>query len=81
MPKKKKEIELSSQRAMLYLPEDAVKIKITAYVFMDDELKKVQRVLNMHDIQKAFKDADDNYIEDDDTFVLTEKGKFETRND
>lgn len=75
MSKKKKEIELKQQRAMIYLPEEAVSVKLVATVYVNGELKNAQRELGLKEIRQAFEDADKNYIEDDDMFALTNKGK------
>lgn len=69
------EIELQDHRAIITLPEEAVEATINIKVFHDGDLIKVHKVMNMGEIRQAFKKADDGYIDDDDTFVLTEKGK------
>ena len=69
------EIELSEKRAMVYLPENAVDITITCKVYENGELIEVNKQLKLSDIRAAFEDAEYNYIEDDDKFVITEKGK------
>lgn len=68
------EIELTEHRAMVYLPESAVKVVINATVFECGELHNVSKELSLEDIRKAFQKADDGYIDDDDVFVLTDKG-------
>ena len=70
-----KDIELSEKRAMVYLPENAVEININAKVYDNKELIDVLRTLNMQDIKRAFDLAEENYIEDDDVFELTDCGK------
>lgn len=69
-----REIELIGRRAMLYLPENTVHAELTLQVYEDGELIKVIKTLNLSDLRRAFEDAEHNYIEDDDRFVLTEKG-------
>lgn len=69
------EIELSQQRAMIYLPENAVEVTIICKVYEDGELIEVSNQLRLSEIRSAFEDAEDNYIADDDKFVITEKGK------
>lgn len=68
-------VEVKENRAMVYLPEDAVEVSINAVLYKDGELLKVQKVLNNNDIHKAFDDADRNYIEDTDMFITTEIGR------
>ena len=68
------DIELTEHRAMIYLPENAVEVEIRATVFHDSELVNVSRKMQLEDLRTAFRKADDGYIDDDDRFVLTEKG-------
>lgn len=68
------EVNLTEHRAMVYLPENSVEIEINCKVFNDGELLNVRKVLKMSDIRDAFRKADDGYIDDEDRFVLTEKG-------
>lgn len=70
----KKYIELCEVRSMIYVPQNAVEIKMNCQVYQDGELKSVVKTLNLQEIQKAIADAEKNYIEDDDVFYLTEKG-------
>jgi predicted transcriptional regulator len=35
----------------------------------------VGRTMDMEEIRTAFRKADDGYVDDEDTFVITEKGK------
>lgn len=72
-----KTVELSEHRAMIYLPEDACEITIDARVFHEGELIHVSKVMNMQEIREAYRKADDGYIDDDDQFVITEKGLAE----
>ena len=72
--KESRAIQLQEQRAMVYLPTDAVEIEINATVYQNGKLYKVSRKLSNKEIQQSFKDAEDNYIEDNDVFVLTENG-------
>lgn len=70
----KEEIELVSHRAMLEVPNNAVEARMLIKVFQDGELIEVSRTLDMDEIREAFRKADDGYIDDDDRFVLTDKG-------
>lgn len=71
----KKIIELAQKRAMIYLPEDAVEIEIIATLYKNGTITKVTSMISNAKIQKAFQDANDNYIEDDDSFYITERGE------
>ena len=68
-------VELTNHRAMIELPEDAVEVELNIKVFHEGELIIVTTTLSMSDIRTAFKKADDGYIDEDDRFVLTERGK------
>lgn len=70
-----KEFMLNEHRAMIYLPEDAVEVRVEAKVYHDGELITAQQILTMGDLREAFRKADEGYIDDDDRFVLTEKGE------
>ena len=67
-------VELTEHRAIIGLPEDSVSVEIRATVYKDNELVNVTKVLSMSDLRTAFRKADEGYIDDDDTFVLTDKG-------
>ena len=60
---------------MIYIPEHSVEITISAKVFENGKLINVEKVLTMGEVGDAIEDARLNYIEDDDKFVLTEKGR------
>ena len=70
-----KEIELDQHRAMVYLPENSVEVVLHAKIYMDGEIAEVATVMSMEEIREAFQKADDGYIDEDDMFYLTEKGK------
>lgn len=69
------EIELNEKWAVIGLPEDAVEVEITAKVYMNGEIAKVCKTLNMQDVRKAFQEAEDGYIPSDAVFRLTDKGR------
>ena len=69
------EIELENHRAMIELPENAVEVELRCTVFNNGKLIDVSRVLGFGDIRNAFRKADDGYIDEEDKFVLTEKGR------
>ena len=68
-------IELTSARAMVYVPENAVEAVMTFTVYADGKLNKVEEKMNMHELQEAIRKADEGYIDEDDRFVLTDKGR------
>lgn len=72
---KQETVELINHRAMVELPENAVEITVNAKVFHDGGLINVSKKLDMNEIRTAFQKADDGYIDDEDTFEITEKGK------
>ena len=68
------EIELEQKRAMLMLPANCVELKAVCKVYEDGKLLEVETLFGVGDIQRAFIDAEENYIEDEDKFVITPKG-------
>lgn len=68
-------VELDEHRAMIYLPENAVEVKVNAKVYHEGEIIDASKKMTLEDIREAFRKADDGYIDDDDVFYLTDKGK------
>ena len=68
------EIELTDHRAMIYLPEDAVEVNILVKVYYEGEIREVYKQIGMSELRDAFRKADEGYIDDDDTFMITDKG-------
>lgn len=69
------EIELNEKWAVIGLPEDAVEAEIAATVYMNGEITKVCKTLNMHELREAFQEAKDGYIPSDAVFCLSDKGR------
>lgn len=69
-----KEIELKEEHAIIDLPAAALHVELIVDVYVDGTIGKVSKELNLEEIRKAFRDAED-YIGDEDVFVITEKGK------
>ena len=69
------EVELQEHRAMIYLPENSIAVRIIATVYEEDEVHEVHKDLNLNDLRDAFQRADEGYIDEDDMFVLTDEGK------
>jgi len=67
-------IELINHRAMIEIPENAVEVRMIVKVYVDGEIETVSSTLNQEMIREAFRKADDGYIDEDDRFVLTDKG-------
>ena len=69
-------IALNEHRAMICLPENTVTATVQCRVYDPEkkELLHVSKELSVGDIREAFRKADDGYIDDDDTFALTDKG-------
>lgn len=72
---KKVEIMVDESRAMIYIPDNSVEADLSFKVFVDGEIKSVCKKMNMKELQEAITDAENNYIGEDDTFVITEEGK------
>ena len=51
------EIELNEKWAVIGLPEDTVEVEITAKVYMNGEIVKVGKTLNMKELREAFQEA------------------------
>lgn len=69
------DIELNSVRSMIYIPENVIEIEMNIKVFEDSKIIEVKRTLNLQEIRKAIKKAEDGYVDEDDRFVITEEGR------
>lgn len=67
------EIELNVKWAVIGLPEDTVEVEITAKVYMNGEIVKVGKTLNMKELREAFQEAEDGYIPSEAMFQLTDE--------
>jgi len=70
----KEYIALKEHRAIIGLPENTVELIVTAKVFEDGKLQTVSMTYSMAQVRDMFEKADNGYIDDDDRFVITEKG-------
>lgn len=68
-------VELTSVRAMIYVPENAVECELTFTVYQDGELSKVTQTMDMKELREAIRKAEEGYIDEDDVFTLTDKGR------
>lgn len=69
------EVMLDRHRAMVELPENAVEVEMKCKVYHDGELISVSKVMDLSGLREAFRKADDGYIDEDDRFELTDKGR------
>lgn len=60
---------------MIMIPEEAVSIEICATIVVDGKVETVKKTLDFDEVRKAIRDAEENYMEDDDEFVLTPEGE------
>ena len=75
--KEYKEVELNLVPAIIYIPENTVKLTIIAKIIKEnDEIGEVKTILNLQDVIKAMADGED-WISDDEVFKLTDKAKKE----
>ena len=70
-----KTVELQTQRAMLEIPENALKATLKFKVLYKGEVIEVKQKLSEEELNAAVEDAKENYCSPDDIFVLTEEGK------
>jgi len=68
-------VELTSARAMIYVPENAVEAELTFKVYQDGKLFDVSQKMDMKEIAEAVRKAEEGYIDEDDRFVLTDAGR------
>lgn len=67
-------VELIEHRAIIGVPENTVALTLTAKVYHDGEIVSVSKEYGMSEIRAMFEKADSGYIDDDDRFVITDKG-------
>ena len=70
--KEPEHVQLTEQRAMVMLPKDAVEIELIANIYENGSISRVSKVITNEEIQKAFRDADRNYVDDEDVFVFAD---------
>lgn len=75
MAEENKVIELTSVRAMIYVPENAVDGELTFTIYQNGELQKVSQTMDMNELREAIRKAEEGYIDEDDRFVLTDEGR------
>ena len=71
----KEMVEVKVHRAMIELPERAVEVEVHAKIYSEGKLIDVLKKYDLDEIREMFRKADDGYIDEDDRFVITEKGR------
>lgn len=66
----KEYVEVTEDRAMLYVPHNALEATLTFKVYLDGEIKTIQTTLTQDELAEAVRKAADGYIDEDDKFVL-----------
>ena len=69
------DIEIIEDRAMLYIPHNALEGELSFKIYLDGEIRTVVKTLNQDELREAVRKAEEGYIDEDDVFMLTEKGK------
>lgn len=67
------EVLLDEKNIVISLPEDTVEVTISARVWQGGELITVERKMGPREVREAFNDADENYLDPNTTFSLTNK--------
>lgn len=70
-----KEIEIDQDRAMLYIPHNALEGELEFKIYLDGKIQTVHTTLDQDELREAVRKADEGYIDEDDRFVLTDKGR------
>lgn len=69
--KDKEVINLKEQGVIVWIPEDAVKLKLVCSIIEDDKLIGVEKILDNREIVEAHQEWEDKC----ETFVITEEGR------
>ena len=68
-------VEYECDPAVLWLPPETVEVQLEIKILQNGELVTAHRTLGVTEVRKAFQDAEDNYIDPDRTYTLTDKGR------
>lgn len=68
-------VELTDVPAVIWIPDNAVEAVLTITVFHDGELINVEKRMDMGAVRHAIREADENYLDPDAVFTITDKGK------
>lgn len=71
----KQEIEINEDRAILWVPHNALEGRMEFKLYMDGKIVTVAKTLTQDDLLTAVRKAEAGYIDEDDRFELTEAGK------
>lgn len=66
-----KEIIVDEARAMIYIPVNAVEAELNFQIYDNGQLLNITKKMNMQEIIEAISDAKNNYIGDEDYFIIT----------
>ena len=70
------QVEVASDRAMIYIPHNSIEVEINAKVYNGgNTVKMLSRTMDMDEIKEAVRKAEEGYIDEDDMFELTDKGR------
>lgn len=75
MPSDESGILLKEDFAVILLPVNTIGVELSVKVFEDGNVFDVCKSMDLQDVRTAFRMAEEGYIDENDTFVLTEKGK------
>ncbi len=67
-------VELNEKYIVISVPQNAVEVEITARVYSDGKIMDVSKKMDLDELREAFKDAEENYLDPNATFELTDKG-------
>ena len=67
-------VELNEKYIVISVPQNAVEVEIKARVYSDGKIMDVSKKMDLDELREAFKDAEENYLDPNATFELTDKG-------
>lgn len=69
------EYTLDEDFIVLAVPSDTVEVKITATIYADGKIERVEKTMNFREVRRAMKEANDGYIPSDAVFTLRPLGE------
>ena len=70
------QVEVESDRAMIYIPHNSIEVEINAKVYNGgNKVEVLSRTMDMDEIKEAVRKAEEGYIDEDDKFEITDKGR------
>lgn len=70
-----KEIELTTVPSILWIPETTLELDIELKVWEGGEVKALIRHYDIAEVKEMLRDAEENYIDPDALYVLTDEGR------